>query len=147
MPPTKRSRQDEGSTSPKRIKTAAKAGPQTLSVDVPEVKTSPEGDTYWDVSSNSCALHRKLGQVLTDLKLSIKRRVTVQEFKGTPLIAIREFYEKDGKQLPGKQGISLTVEQFAILLKAGEGIKKALKEKGVDIQDMQPGGTDDERDD
>ncbi|KAJ3684709.1 hypothetical protein LUZ61_013873 [Rhynchospora tenuis] len=43
--------------------------------------------------------------------LSSKRRVTLQEFRGKTLVSIRDFYEKDGKQLPSSQGISLTEEQ------------------------------------
>lgn len=83
---------------------------------------------------------------MTRRKLSVKRRVTVQEYKGTALVAIREFYEKDGKQLPGKQGISLTAEQFAILLKASGGIKAALKEKGILIEDADDENTSNQQD-
>lgn len=76
------------------------------------------------------------------------RRVNVSEFKGKPLVNIREYYEKDGELLPGKkvpnqanltdllpqlemlrdalQGISLTTEQFKELLKALPDIKRAL---------------------
>lgn len=38
------------------------------------------------------------------LQLSKKRRVTIQEFRGKRLVSIREFYEKDGKQLPTSKG-------------------------------------------
>lgn len=52
MPSLKRDRKDEGSESPKRVKTDGKDSLQVLKVDVPHSKDSPEGDTYWEVSSN-----------------------------------------------------------------------------------------------
>ncbi|KAJ1438064.1 Transcriptional coactivator p15 [Sesbania bispinosa] len=33
-------------------------------------------------------------------KLSEKRKVTIQDFRGKTLVSIREFYRKDGKELP-----------------------------------------------
>jgi hypothetical protein len=59
--------------------------------------------------------------------------VAIQEFKGKTLVGLREFYEKDGKTMPGKTGISLTLEQFGTLLAAVDGIKVALKEQGIDF--------------
>jgi len=35
--------------------------------------------------------------------LTDKRRVQVSEFKGMQMVAIREFYEKDGEMLPAKK--------------------------------------------
>mmetsp|Transcript_17581 Transcript_17581/g.53826 ORF Transcript_17581/g.53826 Transcript_17581/m.53826 type:complete len:105 (-) Transcript_17581:465-779(-) len=49
-------------------------------------------------------------------ELSNKRRVTVRAWNKKPLIDIREYYEHtSGEMRPGKKGISLTAEQWAML--------------------------------
>ncbi|KMZ73475.1 hypothetical protein ZOSMA_148G00230 [Zostera marina] len=58
--------------------------------------------------------------------LSKNRRVSIQEFKGMKLVSIREFYEKNGIQLPSHKGISLTCEQWAILRKSTSKIEAAV---------------------
>lgn len=50
-------------------------------------------------------------------ELGGKRYVSVSEFKGKKLVNIREYYQKDGKTLPGKKGISLSEEQYESLKK------------------------------
>ncbi|XP_072966823.1 RNA polymerase II transcriptional coactivator KELP-like [Typha angustifolia] len=60
-------------------------------------------------------------------RLSNKRRVTLQEFRGKMLVSIREFYEKDGKQLPSSKGISLTVDQWEAFRDAVPAIEDAIK--------------------
>ena len=47
------------------------------------VKTDEDGNKYWALSSS--------------------RRVTISEFKKNSMVSIREYYEKDGKHLPGKK--------------------------------------------
>ena len=55
--------------------------------DKPEKKVNEEGDVYWEIGNH--------------------RRVTVNKYGGKILVHIRQYYEKDGKQLPGKKGITL----------------------------------------
>ncbi|TQV95502.1 transcriptional Coactivator p15 [Cordyceps javanica] len=61
----------------------------------------------------------------------------VSQFKNMCLINIREYYEKDGKFLPGKKGISLSLEQYTALLKLAPSINGKLREMGqlVDTAD------------
>ncbi|KAI3981261.1 hypothetical protein MKX01_008892 [Papaver californicum] len=60
-------------------------------------------------------------------QLSSRRKVTIQEFKGKALVSIREYYEKDGKELPSSKGISLTAEQWSTFSKSVPGIEEAIK--------------------
>ncbi|CAN4077549.1 unnamed protein product [Withania somnifera] len=60
-------------------------------------------------------------------RLSHKRRVTITDFWAKILVSIREYYNKDGKELPTAKGISLTAEQWATLKKNISGIEKAIK--------------------
>ncbi|OIV93998.1 hypothetical protein TanjilG_05701 [Lupinus angustifolius] len=60
-------------------------------------------------------------------KLSDKRRVTIQDFRGKTLVSIREYYRKDGKDLPSSKGISLTEEQWSTFKKNVPAIENAIK--------------------
>ncbi|OIT30350.1 PREDICTED: RNA polymerase II transcriptional coactivator KELP [Nicotiana attenuata] len=60
-------------------------------------------------------------------RLSHKRRVTITEFRGKTLVSIREYYNKDGKELPTAKGISLTAEQWATFNKNIPAVEKAIK--------------------
>ena len=68
-------------------------------------------------------------------ELSSKNRITVRKWSGKGLIDVREFYEKGGKQLPGKKGISLTLDQYKAvkeLVNSGS-IDALIKKEGGDI--------------
>ncbi|KAF1894076.1 hypothetical protein Lal_00003994 [Lupinus albus] len=59
-------------------------------------------------------------------QLSNRRNVSVGNFKGSTLVSIREFYCKDGKQLPGPKGISLSTEQWLAFKKSVPAIEEAI---------------------
>lgn len=60
-------------------------------------------------------------------RLSEKRRVTIQDFRGKTLVSIREYYKKDGKELPSSKGISMTEEQWSTFKKNIPNIEKAVR--------------------
>ncbi|GMH22635.1 hypothetical protein Nepgr_024478 [Nepenthes gracilis] len=60
-------------------------------------------------------------------RLSEKRRVTIQDFRGKTLVSMREYYKKDGKELPSSKGISLTAEQWSAFKKNVPAIEKAIR--------------------
>ncbi|KAK2880053.1 hypothetical protein FQN49_000631 [Arthroderma sp. PD_2] len=73
-------------------------------------KTDSNGDPYWEISR--------------------QRRVTISTFKGRVLVNVREYYEKDGQDLPGKKGISMTLEQFNSLVTLLPEITTVVEQKG-----------------
>ncbi|KAL4735143.1 transcriptional Coactivator p15-domain-containing protein [Aspergillus similis] len=76
-------------------------------------KEDSNGDSYWEISK--------------------MRRVTISSFRGKTMVNIREYYEKDGEELPGKKGISLPIDQFCSLVTLLPEIEIALQEKGLSI--------------
>jgi Transcriptional Coactivator p15 (PC4) len=63
---------------PQRVKTTSSRFPSTQTAQIDD-----NGDKYWEISKT--------------------RRVLISEFKGKKMVNIREYYEKDGKSLPGKK--------------------------------------------
>ncbi|KAK9816898.1 hypothetical protein WJX72_006917 [[Myrmecia] bisecta] len=63
------------------------------------------------------------------LDLASMRRVTITEFKGRVLIDLREFYEKEGQQLPGKKGIALSQDQWALVCGSLDAVDEAIKQQ------------------
>eukprot|EP00898_Chlorokybus_atmophyticus_P001364 jgi/Chlat1/2228/Chrsp17S02778 len=56
-----------------------------------------------------------------------KRRATVSPYKGTLLLSLREYYERDGKMCPGKKGISLKKDEWKILQKHIDDVNSAFQ--------------------
>ncbi|KAM0911245.1 hypothetical protein ACQ4PT_013622 [Festuca glaucescens] len=63
-------------------------------------------------------------------RLSSNRRVTLSDFKGMTLVSIREYYLKDGKEMPSSKGISMTVEQWEAFHNSVPAIEDAIKNLG-----------------
>ncbi|XP_022925285.1 RNA polymerase II transcriptional coactivator KIWI-like [Cucurbita moschata] len=61
-------------------------------------------------------------------EISKNRRVMVRNWQGKIVVDIREFYVKDGKEMPGKKGISLSLDQWNVLRNHVEEIDKAVNE-------------------
>lgn len=63
--------------------------------------------------------------------LSQHRRLTVRKWRSSTLIDLREYYTgADDKELPGKKGISLSVEQWNQLKAVMENVDQLLVNKG-----------------
>lgn len=60
-------------------------------------------------------------------QLARMRFATVSEFRGKVLVSVREYYEKDGNMLPGKKGISLSLEQWNALKDHIDNIDEAVR--------------------
>ncbi|KAK7501559.1 hypothetical protein BaRGS_00006990 [Batillaria attramentaria] len=76
-------------------------------------------------SSNSKAEKGPNGELM--FPLARMRYATVSEFRGKKLVSIREYYEKDGQLLPGRKGISLTIDQWNALQDQMDDINHAVK--------------------
>ncbi|XP_044470128.1 RNA polymerase II transcriptional coactivator KIWI-like [Mangifera indica] len=85
-----------------------------------------------DGSGDSHARPNKVSKADSDdivvCEISKNRRVSVRNWQGKIWIDIREFFVKDGKKLPGKKGILLSVDQWNILRDHVEDIDRALGE-------------------
>ncbi|GJP81733.1 hypothetical protein CLOP_g11869 [Closterium sp. NIES-67] len=79
---------------------------------------SSKGGKKWKVGDNG---------ELVICELSAKRKVTVSEFKGRLLVSIREYWSKDGKELPSSKGISLPPDQWEKLVKHIDVVQEAIQ--------------------
>mmetsp|Transcript_17360 Transcript_17360/g.34860 ORF Transcript_17360/g.34860 Transcript_17360/m.34860 type:complete len:155 (+) Transcript_17360:52-516(+) len=64
-------------------------------------------------------------RITADLNAKGNKKLSISNYRGKPMIHIREFYEKDGEILPGKKGIAMSLEQYREL-------EKLIKSGGVD---------------
>ncbi|KAK0353371.1 hypothetical protein LTR59_010167 [Friedmanniomyces endolithicus] len=98
-----------------RTKKAKNAGANTSKKAAisPLIRVDDEGNDYWELSDT--------------------RRVGVSTYKGMTLISIREYYEKDGKSLPGRKGISLSVDQFTALLNVLPRLEIVLHDREIEV--------------
>ncbi|KAL2918804.1 Transcriptional coactivator [Polyrhizophydium stewartii] len=60
------------------------------------------------------------------LSIGPMKRLTVNKFKGKILIDIREYYSAGGEEKPGKKGISITPEAWAVICQNTNDINAAI---------------------
>ncbi|KAF9475537.1 PC4-domain-containing protein [Pholiota conissans] len=87
-----------------KAKYAQKDGANCSSHDGIKILTNTDGEKYIDLGK--------------------KRRAIVRSFKKIPLLDIREYYEVDGDERPGKKGIALTLDQWKLLKGGSNAIDK-----------------------
>ncbi|KAK5094190.1 hypothetical protein LTR70_004238 [Exophiala xenobiotica] len=102
-PPSKRSKKFAGETTSSHFSTPSATTP---------AKRDADNNLYWEISK--------------------ARRVVLNDFKGKKMISIREYYEKDGNWLPGKKGISMTLEQYGALMGVLPAVDRELRRGGVE---------------
>ena len=56
-----------------------------------------------------------------------RRKATVSIFRNKPMVNIREYYDKDGEEMPGRKGISLPTEQWLKLRDGLDALSAALQ--------------------
>ncbi|KAK8139610.1 hypothetical protein PG984_000733 [Apiospora sp. TS-2023a] len=112
----KRSRRDDDSDSEAEV---AKPTKTTKKVKTGKNANEAEGGVGKDAEGNSF------------WPLTATRRVVISEFKGKPLVSVREYYtDAAGEMKPGKKGISLTLDQWNNLMKASGEVNAELSAKG-----------------
>ncbi|CAN0889597.1 RNA polymerase II transcriptional coactivator KELP [Linum grandiflorum] len=90
-------------------------------IDDANVAADPEGET---VTKKEAEVDDNGNRFVC--KLSNRRSVTVNEYMGRSLVSIRDYYLKNGMELPSNKGISLTTEQWSVLRKSFGDIDSAI---------------------
>ncbi|XP_017068478.1 RNA polymerase II transcriptional coactivator [Drosophila eugracilis] len=97
--------------------------PSSESDSGPEDRNPPANKKAKESSTKSDA-----GDGPTTWTLEGLRQVRINEFRGRKMVDIREYYEKNGENLPGKKGISLSIKQWKKLLEVAEEVTRAVED-------------------
>ena len=76
--------------------------------DRPEKLVGDDGEEYWPLTKS--------------------KRLSVSKFKGSVNVSLREYFEKDGKWLPTKKGITLSTESWQLLTRLVKEVDKAIQQ-------------------
>ncbi|KAK2650063.1 hypothetical protein Ddye_017552 [Dipteronia dyeriana] len=100
--------------------------------DGKEADSNVQGETRDQLVNIKKEPNHEEGRVIC--QLSDKKRVVIHEFRGKTLVSIRDFYQKDGKQLPSATGISLAREQWGNFRNSVPAIEEAVKKMQAKIR-------------
>ncbi|GAX75650.1 hypothetical protein CEUSTIGMA_g3094.t1 [Chlamydomonas eustigma] len=67
------------------------------------------------------------------IDLGGNKKIVVTSFKGTTYVDLREFYMKEGVQLPGKKGIMLKIHEFQLIAQHSPSISSALVARDLEF--------------
>ncbi|CED85265.1 Transcriptional coactivator [Phaffia rhodozyma] len=99
------------------LKSKSKKSPKTKSVKKEAAPPKKKPRTSAPSAASLSGTWKTNGEGEKYVELSATRRLSVREFKGKPLIDLREYYtdKTTGEAKPGSKGISLSPDQWAIL--------------------------------
>ncbi|KAJ9648952.1 hypothetical protein H2201_002031 [Coniosporium apollinis] len=110
----------ENAPKAKKSKTSTKAAAAPKAAVELGMQKDDNGDEFWEISG--------------------KRRVTISTFKGKSMVNIREYYEAGGKMLPGKKGITMSIEQYNAVVELLPEIETVLTGRGEKVLRPKYGG-------
>lgn len=96
---------------------SGRLGPQAENAECDAARASAPASSAGTSTAGAADGGPAAGEKLFRLGDDTDKHASVNTFKGRPYINLRQHYPKDGKWLPGKKGISLTVDQFRELQK------------------------------
>ncbi|ETO04019.1 Putative RNA polymerase II transcriptional coactivator [Reticulomyxa filosa] len=113
----------------KKLNDSNKKATKVESTSMPKGKTkmAQKFATFITKTADTLEFNKNDNSYFLRLPTPGLKRVVVQKFKGKNYVGVREFYQKDGQELPSPKGINLNMEQWRMLCNAVDEINKCLE--------------------
>lgn len=89
----------------------------------------PVPSVHQGIGDSNPGQREEHGDAPTKYSISTDRFVTLENWKGTDTIDIREYYQANGEQRPGKKGITLSLPQVRVLEAQLDAVSEALSKQ------------------